>query len=74
MTAEMVAALKTAKVDTVIIAGAETDGAIDSTARAAATEGLRVIVIGDCCISSDDTAHVGALTEAVAELRRNMAS
>ena len=87
MTAEMVAALKTAKVDTVIIAGAETDGAIDSTARAAATEGLRVIVIGDCCISSDDTAHVGALTalhrriadvrpvdEIVAELRRNMAS
>ncbi len=87
MTSEMLAALKQAKVDTVILAGAETDGAIDSTARAAATEGLKVIVISDCCISSDDTAHIGTLTalhrriadvrpvdEIVADLRRSMAS
>ena len=87
LTPELLAALKKAKTDTVLIAGAETDGTIESTARAAATEGLRVIVIGDCCISSDETAHIGALTalhrriadvrpvdEVVAELRRNMAS
>jgi len=87
LTAEMLAALKKANADTVIIGGAETDGAIDSTARAAATEGFKVIVIGDCCISSDDTAHFGALAalhrriadvrpvdEVVAELRRNMAN
>jgi len=87
VTPEVLSALKKAKIDTVIIAGAETDGAIDSTARAAASEGLRVIVIGDCCISSDDAAHFGALTalhrriadvrpvdEVVAELRRNMTS
>ncbi len=87
MTPEMLAALKKTGTDTVIIAGAETDGTVDSTARAAATDGLRVIVIGDCCISSDEAAHMGALTalhrriadvrpvdEIVAELRRNMAS
>lgn len=86
LTNDLIAALKKAKVDTVLLAGAETDGAIDSTARAAATEGLRVIVIGDCCISSDETAHMGALTalhrriadvrpvdEIIAILRRNMA-
>jgi len=79
--------LKAEKIDTVILAGAETDGAIESTARAAASAGLRVVVVGDCCVSSDDTAHNGALTalhrriadvrpvdEIVAELRRNMAS
>ena len=79
--------LKAEKIDTIILAGAETDGAIESTARAASSAGLRVIVVGDCCVSSDDTAHIGALTalhrriadvrpvdEVVAELRRNMTS
>ena len=87
MTNDLISALKKADAGTILLAGAETDGAIESTARAAANEGLRVIVIGDCCISSDDTAHIGALTalhrriadvrpvdEVVAELRRNMAS
>jgi len=87
MTPNMVSALEKAKIDTVLIAGAETDGAVDSTARAAATAGMRVIVVADCCISSDDAAHHGALTalhrriadvrpvdEIVAEIRRNIVS
>ncbi len=77
---------KEENVDTLILAGAETDGAIDSTARAAASAGFRVVVISDCCVSSDDTAHIGALIalhrriadvrpadEIVAELRRGIA-
>ena len=86
ITTELQKILKDEKIDTIIVAGAETDGAIDSTARAAASAGLRVIVIGDCCVSSDETAHAGSLValhrriadvrpvdEVVAELRRNMA-
>jgi len=86
ITPDLLTTFKEEKIDTVFITGAETDGAIDSTARAAANGGLRVVVIGDCCVSSDDNAHSGVLTalhrriadvrpvdEAVAELRRNIA-
>jgi len=78
--------LKAENIDTLILAGAETDGAIDSTARAAASAGLKVVVVSDCCVSSDESAHIGALIalhrriadvrpadEIVAELRRNIA-
>ncbi len=82
---ELQKVLKAEQIDTVLLAGAETDGAIESTARAAASAGLRVLVVADCCVSSDETAHTGALValhrriadvrpvdEIVAELRRNM--
>lgn len=82
---ELKTVLKSEGIDTIIIAGAETDGAIDSSAREAASAGMRVIVVGDCCVSSDDAAHLGALTalhrriadvrpvdEIVAELRRSL--
>lgn len=86
LSAELLTVLKDEKIDTLVVAGAETDGAIDSTARSAANAGMRVIVVGDCCVSSDDAAHLGSLTalhrrvadvrpvdEIVSELRRNMA-
>jgi nicotinamidase-related amidase len=86
LTVELQKILRDEKIDTVIIAGAETDGAVDSTTRAAASAGLRVIVVGDCCVSSDEAAHTSALValhrrfadvravdEIVAELRRNLA-
>lgn len=77
--------LQNEKIETLILAGAETDGSIDSTARAALAAGMRVVVVGDCCVSSDEAAHLGALIalhrriadvrpvdEIVAELRRSM--
>jgi nicotinamidase-related amidase len=83
--AELLKVLRAEGIDTILIAGAETDGAVDSTARAAASAGMRVIVVSDCCISSDEAAHTGSLIalhrriadvrpadEIVAELRRTM--
>ena len=74
------------QIDTVILVGAETDGAVDANARDACTAGFRVIVATDCCASSDEEGHVAAMKalhrrfadvrpadEIVAELRRNMA-
>ena len=73
------------EIDTVLLVGAETDGAVDSNARDACTAGFRVIVVSDCCVSSDDDAHFAALSalhrrfadvrpadEVVSELRRHI--
>ena len=78
--------LQAEEIETILLAGAETDGTIDSTARAAINAGFKVIVVSDCCAASDDTAHTGTLValhrriadvrpadDIITELRRNIA-
>ena len=72
-------------IDTVVVCGAETEGAVSSNARDACTAGFRVIVASDCCASADEAAHwtelaaihrrfgdVHAADEIIAELRRGI--
>lgn len=77
--------LKDMQIDTVVLVGAETDGAVDANARDACSAGFRVLIASDCCASSDEDAHNASLRalhrrfgdvrpadEIVSELRRNI--
>jgi len=53
--------LRVAGVDTLVLGGIATDGAVESTARAAADLQYRTIVVSDACQADSDDAHVRAL-------------
>jgi biuret amidohydrolase len=53
--------LRGAGIDTVVLAGAATNLAVESTARAGADLGYRVLVVSDACSTTSKTAHDASL-------------
>ena len=58
---ELDVVLRGAGIDTVVLTGVATNLAIESTARAAADLGYRVLVVSDACSTTSQTAHDASL-------------
>ena len=58
---ELDVVLRGAGIDTVIIAGVATNLAVESTVRAGADLGYRVVVVSDACATASQTAHDASL-------------
>ena len=59
--AELDVVLRGAGIDTVVLAGVATNLAVESTARAGADLGYRVLVVSDACSTTSKTAHDASL-------------
>ena len=53
----LVAELRERGIDTVLVFGVATNLSVEATVRGLSDEGLRVIVVADCCTAADDAAH-----------------
>jgi nicotinamidase-related amidase len=53
--------LRAADVQTLIIFGVATNASVESTVRAAADLGYRIVVVEDACSSTDDAAHAASI-------------
>jgi biuret amidohydrolase len=58
---ELDVVLRGAGIDTVVLAGVATNLAVESTARAGADLGYRVLVVSDACSTTSKTAHDASL-------------
>jgi nicotinamidase-related amidase len=58
---ELDVVLRGAGIDTVVLAGVATNLAVESTARAGADLGYRIIVVSDACSTTSETAHDASL-------------
>ena len=57
----LVPELRSRGIDTVLIFGVATNISVEATARGLSDEGLRVIVIADCCTAADVAAHEASI-------------
>jgi nicotinamidase-related amidase len=58
---ELDVVLRGAGIDTVVLAGVATNLAVESTARAGADLGYRILVVSDTCSTTSETAHDASL-------------